>query len=186
MFVNVEDLNTTQTKLLIRQGKARMITKGTSVDVQSFQDNWAEVKVYGQKFYVDKQFISCTPSASTLYQSIDTSSSAIDTSRIARIKSKLATDTEGHSVMEFLGLYALVAISILLIVVVVLWLILPFLVMGTNKRINLVNDNLHALDLNIIDSQKSLLEVQKDILACLEKISKGPDTDKDKHLPVKD
>ncbi len=73
--------------------------------------------------------------------------------------------------------------DILLIAVAILWIILPFIVMGTNKRIDLVNNNFNALDLHIMDSQRSLLEVQKDILSCLEKMSKGPDTSGAENLP---
>ncbi len=69
--------------------------------------------------------------------------------------------------MEFL----LLSLSaILLIAVVFLWFKLPFIVMGTNKRLDLINDN-------ILASQKSILEVQKDILSCLKKMSTSPDTD---------
>ncbi len=69
--------------------------------------------------------------------------------------------------MEFL---LLLLSAILLIGVVFLWFKLPFIVMGTNKRLDLINDN-------ILASQKSILVVQKDILSCLEKMSKNPDTD---------
>ena len=44
-------------------------------------------------------------------------------------------------------------------------------------------NNFNALDLHIMDSQRSLLEVQKDILSCLEKMSKGPDTSGAENLP---
>ncbi len=69
--------------------------------------------------------------------------------------------------MEFL----LLSLSaILLIAVVFLWFKLPFIVMGTNKRLDIINDN-------ILASQKSILEVQKDILSCLKKMSTSSDTD---------
>jgi TolA-binding protein len=70
----------------------------------------------------------------------------------------------------------------LLFIVAVAWIALPFLVTGTNKRINTVNLNIRSLNENILMNQNKILEVQKEILACLQKMSKKPDADASKKL----
>jgi cell division protein FtsL len=67
--------------------------------------------------------------------------------------------------------------GMLLLIVAVTWIALPFLVMGTNKRINIVNVNIRSLNENILMNQNKILEVQKDILACLQKMSGKPDAE---------
>ncbi|MGO8879595.1 MAG: hypothetical protein ACLPVO_19965 [Desulfomonilaceae bacterium] len=83
--------------------------------------------------------------------------------------------------MEFVGLSVIG--SVLLIAVAILWIILPFTVMGTNKRLDVVNNGINALNNNILNIQRDILAVQKDILSCLEKMSKGPDTSGTENLP---
>ena len=68
-------------------------------------------------------------------------------------------------------------ISFALLLVVVLLFILPFLLAGTNRRIDLVNANIRSLNENILMNQNRILEVQKAILACLQKTSGKPDTE---------
>ena len=62
--------------------------------------------------------------------------------------------------------------------------------MGTNKRLDLVNNSINALNNNvstlnnnILNIQRDILAVQKDILSCLEKMSKGPRTSGTENLP---
>jgi hypothetical protein len=70
----------------------------------------------------------------------------------------------------------------LLILVIIVLVIIVFVMVGTNRRLEKVNSNMGALNDNITDNQEKMLEIQKDLLSCLEKMSKSPDADAPKKI----
>jgi hypothetical protein len=82
--------------------------------------------------------------------------------------------------MELLVGSGIVSVLVVVVLVVaILWIILPFLIMGTNKRLTIIHNN-------ITDNQEEMLKIQKEMLSCLKKMSEDQTANKDDYLPVKD
>ena len=72
--------------------------------------------------------------------------------------------------------------GLLLLIVIVLL----FVVMGTNRRLNEISDKLNIFNENMLTCQDRTLTVQKDILTCLQKTPESSSTGVDKDIPVKE